>query len=153
MFWWEDAWAAIALLFEIICLFGVWSEAPACAWYSESKSGNTSRAKLTSVNDDPNVYSAMFWLLPLAFTCVLWCVVELCMFCTVPHVTRAARMSTIYPVLRVTDPRDALRWIVYAVISCFAVMWTALIVQKVLACVYQGCNIGSGIAIADLVSQ
>jgi hypothetical protein len=74
-------------------------------------------------------------------------------FFSVAHVTRAARMSIIYPIVRVTDPRGALRRTVYAVISSFAVMWTALVVQKVLACVYHGCNIGSDIAIADLVSQ
>ncbi|KAG2336202.1 hypothetical protein BDR05DRAFT_897037, partial [Suillus weaverae] len=117
-FWWEDACAAIALVFDIICLFGVWGEAP-------------------TFNDDPRVYTAMFWLIPIAFTSVLW----------------AARMSTIYPVLRVTDPRGALRWTVYAIISCFAVMWTALIIQKVFTCVYHGCNIGSDVAIADLVTD
>ncbi|KAG1771894.1 hypothetical protein EV702DRAFT_635154 [Suillus placidus] len=117
-FWWEDAWAAIALVFDIICLFGVWGEAP-------------------TFDDDPRVYTVMFWLIPIAFTSVLW----------------AARMSTIYPVLRVADPRGALRWTVYAIISCFAVMWTALVIQKVLTCVYHGCNIGSDVAIADLVTD
>ncbi|KAG1759862.1 hypothetical protein EDD22DRAFT_781958, partial [Suillus occidentalis] len=117
-FWWEDAWAAIALALDIVCLFGVWGEAP-------------------MFNDDPSVYTAMFWLLPIAFTSVLW----------------AARMSIIYPILRVTDPRGPIRRIVYAVISSFAVMWTALVIQKVLACVYHGCYIGSDIAVADLVTD
>ncbi|KIK45020.1 hypothetical protein CY34DRAFT_574290 [Suillus luteus UH-Slu-Lm8-n1] len=133
-FWWEDAWAAIALAFDIVCLFGVWGESP-------------------MFNDDPSVYTAMFWLLPIAFTCVLWCVVESCMFFSVAHVNRAARMSIIYPILRVTDPRGPLRKIVYAVISSFAVMWTALVIQKLLACVYHGCHIGSDIAVADLVTD
>jgi hypothetical protein len=75
------------------------------------------------------------------------------MFFSVAHVNRAARMSIIYPILRVTDPRGPIRRIVYAVISSFAVMWTALVIQKVLACVYHGCHIGSDIAVADLVSQ
>ncbi|KAG2745006.1 hypothetical protein P692DRAFT_20955462 [Suillus brevipes Sb2] len=117
-FWGEDAWAAIALVFDIICLFGVWGESP-------------------MFNEDPSVYTAMFWVLPISFTSVLW----------------AARMSIIYPIVRVTDPRGALRRTVYAVISSFAVMWTALVVQKVLACVYHGCNIGSDIAVADLVTD
>ncbi|KAG1842760.1 hypothetical protein DFJ58DRAFT_665712, partial [Suillus subalutaceus] len=110
-FWWEDGWAAIALVFDIICLFGVWGQGPTCAWYSGI-------AVLTPVNDNPRVYTAMLWLMPMAFTSVLW----------------AARMSTIYPILRIANPRGALRRTVYAIISCFAVMWTALIVQKVLAC-------------------
>ncbi|KAG1883927.1 hypothetical protein F4604DRAFT_1574957, partial [Suillus subluteus] len=110
-FWWEDGWAAIALVFDIICLFGVWGQGPTCAWYSGI-------AVLTLVNDNPRVYTAMLWLMPMAFTSVLW----------------AARMSTIYPILRIANPRGALRRTVYAIISCFAVMWTALIIQKVLAC-------------------
>ncbi|KAG1739386.1 uncharacterized protein EDB91DRAFT_1024408, partial [Suillus paluster] len=117
-FWWEDAWAAIALVFDVICLFGVWAEGP--IFYN-----------------DPPVYTVMFWLLPIAFTSVLW----------------AARMSIIYSILRVADPRCTIRWVVYGVISCFAVMWTALIVQKVFTCVYHGCSIGSDIAIADLVTD
>ncbi|KAG2122440.1 hypothetical protein BD769DRAFT_1360592, partial [Suillus cothurnatus] len=117
-FWWEDGWAAIALVFDIICLFGVWGQAPI-------------------FDDDPRVYTAMFWLVPISFTCVLW----------------ASRMSTICPILRVADPQGALRRTVYAIISCFAVMWTALVVQKVFACVYHGCYIGSDIAIANLVTD
>ncbi|KAG2068209.1 hypothetical protein BDR04DRAFT_788991 [Suillus decipiens] len=117
-FWWEDAWAVIALVFDIICLFGVWGQAP-------------------TFDDDPPVYLAMFWLVPIAFTSVLW----------------AARMSTIYPILRVVGPRCALRRTVYAIISCFAVTWTALVVQRVLACVYHECNIGSDVAITNLVTD
>ncbi|KAG1729001.1 hypothetical protein EDB19DRAFT_1744696 [Suillus lakei] len=117
-FWWEDAWAVIALVFDIICLFGVWGEAP-------------------TFDDDPRVYTAMFWLIPIAFTSVLW----------------AARMSIIYSILRVADPRDALRRTVYGIISCFAIMWTALVVQKVLICVYHGCHIGSDVAVADLITD
>ncbi|KAG0696933.1 hypothetical protein DFH29DRAFT_767863, partial [Suillus ampliporus] len=117
-FWWEDTWAAIALVFDIICLFGVWGEGPA-------------------FDDDPPVYNAMFWLIPMAFSSVLW----------------AARMSIIYSILRVADPRHALRWIVYGIISCFAIMWTVLIIQKVFLCEYHGCSIGSDVAIADLITD
>ncbi|KAG1810947.1 uncharacterized protein BJ212DRAFT_1278568, partial [Suillus subaureus] len=117
-FWWEDAWAAVALVFDIICLFGVW-------------------AKFTPVDDNPRIYTAMFWLLPITFTSVLW----------------AARISTIYPILRIANPRGALRRTVYAIISSLGVMWTALIVEKVLSCVCHGCHIGSDIAIADLITD
>ncbi|KAG2123086.1 hypothetical protein DEU56DRAFT_696712, partial [Suillus clintonianus] len=117
-FWWEDAWAAVSLVFDVICLFGVWAEGP-------------------RFNDDPRVYTTMFWLLPIAFTSVLW----------------AARMSIMYSILRVADPRNTLRRIVYGIISCFAVMWTGLVVQKLLDCVYHACGMGSDVAISDLITD
>ncbi|OAX34815.1 hypothetical protein K503DRAFT_417163 [Rhizopogon vinicolor AM-OR11-026] len=117
-FWWEDAWAVIALAFDIACLFGAWGEGP--AFY-----------------DDPSVFQVMLWLVPIALTCVVW----------------AARMSIIYSILRVADPRNMLRRIVYGIVACFAVMWVALVVQKVLVCEYSGCIVGSQVAIADLITD
>ena len=62
-------------------------------------------------------------------------------------------MSIIYSILRVAGPRNALRWIIYSIIASFAVMWIALVIQKVLLCEYSGCNVGSQVAIAQLISQ
>jgi len=62
-------------------------------------------------------------------------------------------MSLIYSMLRIADPRNTLRWIVYGMISCFAIMWTALVIQKVFVCVYQKCSMGSDVAIGELMSE
>lgn len=72
---------------------------------------------------------------------------------SISHVSRAARMSIIYSILRVANPQGVLRWIVYGIITCFAIMWIALVVGKVLHCEHSQCNMGSDVAIALLISE
>ncbi|OJA08403.1 hypothetical protein AZE42_00999 [Rhizopogon vesiculosus] len=114
-FWWEDTWAAIALVFDIICLIGI-------SW------GNF---------DDPHVLTFLLWVLPIAFACVLW----------------AARISIIYSILRVGNPQNARRWIVYGIIAGFVIMWIVLIVQRVMRCKYSECNMGIQVSIALVITD
>jgi len=62
-------------------------------------------------------------------------------------------MSVMYSIVRVADPRDVLRRIVNGIIACFAIMWIASVVQKVLLCEYNGCSMRYQLAIAHLVSE
>ncbi|KIK91736.1 hypothetical protein PAXRUDRAFT_830571 [Paxillus rubicundulus Ve08.2h10] len=55
-FWWEDAWAALALVFDIACLVSVWMESPP----------QIPRA-LPPMNIMAN------WILSVTLTCIIWC--------------------------------------------------------------------------------
>lgn len=58
-----------------------------------------------------------------------------------------------YSIVRVADPQDVLRRIVNGIIACFAIMWIVLVIQKVLLCEYNKCNMRYQVAIAYLVSE
>jgi hypothetical protein len=36
----------------------------------------TTRTQRTLVSNDPRIFTVMLWLVPITFTCVLWCVFE-----------------------------------------------------------------------------
>ncbi|KAF8838575.1 hypothetical protein BDN67DRAFT_971363 [Paxillus ammoniavirescens] len=56
IFWWEDAWAALALVFDIGCLVSVWMEVPA-----------QNRLSLPRIDIMAN------WILSVTITCIIWC--------------------------------------------------------------------------------
>ncbi|KAH7922927.1 hypothetical protein BV22DRAFT_624772 [Leucogyrophana mollusca] len=54
-FWWEDAWAALALLSDILCL--------TCTWMQQ---------QVVASNHMPLIDTVSNWLVSIAFTCVVW---------------------------------------------------------------------------------
>jgi len=71
----------------------------------------------------------------------------------ISHIARAARLSIVYSILRVANPRNALRRIVYGIVVCFAIMWVALVIQKVFHCEYSRCDMGPDVAITLLICE
>ncbi|KAH7921413.1 hypothetical protein BV22DRAFT_1072333 [Leucogyrophana mollusca] len=54
-FWWEDAWAALALLFDIVCLV--------CTWI---------QVQIFDPDVVPVVDTVSIWIISVAFSCVVW---------------------------------------------------------------------------------
>ncbi|KAH7923933.1 hypothetical protein BV22DRAFT_548888 [Leucogyrophana mollusca] len=129
-FWWEDAWASLALLADVVCLI--------CTWLSLPVSG-----PMVPVNGPIGGYPAMppiavvaNWLLVVAFTSVPW----------------SARLSVISSVIRVVNPEPKLHRFAFWAAASFGAMWIALVSQKLYACVHNACIIGRSVAISQLIN-
>ncbi|OJA10984.1 hypothetical protein AZE42_09308 [Rhizopogon vesiculosus] len=96
-FWWEDAWAALALFSDVVCL--------ACIWIDVSISGESSFA----FQDRYMFISVQARILVVTFTSVLW----------------AARMSIIFSIIRITrhSVSKVQRQATYLIAVSFACMW------------------------------
>ncbi|KAG2355938.1 hypothetical protein BDR07DRAFT_1301790 [Suillus spraguei] len=107
--WWEDAWAALALIGDVTCL--------ACIWVNSVLSCDSLGYFLTD------------WF-------------------------RAARMSIIFSIIPVANHSGSKihKWVTSLVVVCFACMWTALLVQKIIICEFHSCRTGKSVGVSLLIS-
>ncbi|KAG1802844.1 uncharacterized protein HD556DRAFT_1227959 [Suillus plorans] len=127
-FWWEDAWAAVALIADVLCL--------ACLWLDRRITCEC----LTSHSNINRVFMIFpAWILPVTFTFVLW----------------AARMSIIFSVIRIANHsgHKFLKQITYLISASFACMWAALIAQKMTVCELRSCITLLSVALLELIAD
>ncbi|KAH7914270.1 hypothetical protein BJ138DRAFT_1144220 [Hygrophoropsis aurantiaca] len=129
-FWWEDAWAALALVCDITCLVCLWVQMTTAAFvdgYGLPPSG--SDAKLIAL--------IASWIQSISFTCVLW----------------AARMSVMFAIIRVSNPAPEPRRLAICILVFFGLMWLGLLGQKIYICDLEGCVMKQSLAIAQLITD
>ncbi|KAG1729699.1 hypothetical protein EDB19DRAFT_1598620, partial [Suillus lakei] len=117
--WWEDMWAALSLAFDIICFV--------CALLDKS----------TTVNRAVTSANRVFWLVSIAFPCVLW----------------FARASILCSLIRVANPEGGLRQVVYGTWISFIIMFVGIVAQKIYICEYYECSIPDFVAITQLITD
>ncbi|KAG1718891.1 hypothetical protein EDB19DRAFT_1649282, partial [Suillus lakei] len=126
-FWWEDVWAALALIADVVCL--------ACIWLDK---------RITS------------WTLTVAFTSVLWYVSQHTqLHFNLANWSRAARMSIIFPVIRIANHSGCKihKRITYLIAASFACMWVALVAQKINLCQFHRCQMEKSMALSQLITD
>ncbi|KIJ13009.1 hypothetical protein PAXINDRAFT_81922, partial [Paxillus involutus ATCC 200175] len=123
IFWWEDAWAALALVFDIGCLVSVWMEVP------------PQNSEFHRVHAFIDIMAN--WILSVTLTCIIWC----------------ARMSILCSIVRIANPSPKLRRIAYCIAAVFSTMGIALVAQKIVMCSLDSCKFMSHIAITQLVTD
>ncbi|KAG1818726.1 uncharacterized protein BJ212DRAFT_1268871, partial [Suillus subaureus] len=130
-FWWEDAWAAFALISDVVCLLCIWIHTSTSCEYLTSRS----KIYLTTFMSVP------IWTFPVASTSVVWC-------------ASAARMSIIFSVIRVANSSGCKyqRWITYLITVSFACMWIAVLIQKNITCVFI-CQMTKSVALLQLITD
>ncbi|KAH7925356.1 hypothetical protein BV22DRAFT_444637 [Leucogyrophana mollusca] len=107
-FWWEDTWALMALLCDLVGLASGWVYFSSCASSSVLKCVLCPQAtRGQALNVSSLVYS-------FSFTSVVWSV----------------RMSIILSILRIVYPSSHIRRITYGVATLFAVLWGVLMALK-----------------------
>ncbi|KAG1725331.1 hypothetical protein EDB19DRAFT_1644112 [Suillus lakei] len=125
--WWEDAWAAFALISDVVCLVWIWTHTSSSCEYLTSHS----KIYLTFT-------SVPVWTFAVAFTSVVW----------------AARMSIVFSIIRLANFPGCKyhKWITYLIAVSFACMWVALIVQKVDTCVFV-CQTTESVALSQMITD
>ncbi|KAH7911403.1 hypothetical protein BJ138DRAFT_1006685 [Hygrophoropsis aurantiaca] len=103
--WWEDAWAAVALLADIVSLITI--------WFTTDPPGMT-----PFPNQSSEGRIVAYWLMIICFTICLW----------------AARLSILFSIIRLATPGQRIRKIALWVAACFATMGLGLLVQKLYIC-------------------
>ncbi|KAH7912491.1 hypothetical protein BJ138DRAFT_1004359 [Hygrophoropsis aurantiaca] len=107
-FWWEDTWALIALLFDIVGLISGWLYFPTCAASCLSK---CDACKLAA----PGRLLSVSWLVySVSFTCVVW----------------AVRISILVSIMRIVYMSTSLRHITYGIATLFSLLWGAVVALK-----------------------
>ncbi|EGO29466.1 hypothetical protein SERLADRAFT_433445 [Serpula lacrymans var. lacrymans S7.9] len=101
-FWWEDAWATLALLFDIICLVGLWIPANVSSQFNA----------LPETSSGSNALVASVWFSLLLCPAVVW----------------SSRMSIIYSVIRIISPTSSIRRFAFGIVVLFAIIWSLLAV-------------------------
>ncbi|KAH7923543.1 hypothetical protein BV22DRAFT_574608 [Leucogyrophana mollusca] len=103
--WWEDAWAALALLADIISLVTIWliTDPPGAAPFPNQ----TSEGRIVA-----------YWHMMTCFTVCLW----------------SSRMSILFSIIRLAPPRERMRKISFCVAAGFGIMGVGLLVQKLYIC-------------------
>ncbi|KAG0704448.1 hypothetical protein DFH29DRAFT_997541 [Suillus ampliporus] len=126
--WWEDAWAAFALILDgRISLHAALLRKP----ITESLSclpGMDLDLRLRYIS----LAGSSQWFSPAS----------------------AARMSIIFSIIRVANSSDSKthRWITYLITASFACMWAVLLVQRSTVCIYM-CQTTHTVAVSQLISQ
>ncbi|KAG2138595.1 uncharacterized protein EDB93DRAFT_1230764 [Suillus bovinus] len=125
--WWEDAWAAFALISDVICLLCIWIHTSTSCEYLTSRS---------------NIYltfmSVPGWTFSVAFTSVVW----------------AARMSIIFSIIRIANSSGYKyqKWIIYLITVSFAGMWAAVLIDKNETCVFV-CQNTKPVALLQMITD
>ncbi|KAG1764450.1 hypothetical protein EDD22DRAFT_776040, partial [Suillus occidentalis] len=126
--WWEDAWAAIALIADVVCLAFIWLDRKKACECPTLRS-----------NTDRMFMSIQVWILTVAFTSVQW----------------AARMSIVFSIIRVTNHSNfkVHRRITYLIAVSFVCMWVALLAHRLTLCAYHSCRMGKSVAFSVLITD
>ncbi|KAG1812826.1 uncharacterized protein BJ212DRAFT_1276273 [Suillus subaureus] len=127
-FWWEDAWAAVALVADVPSLACLWLDHKITCEY------------LTSHSNINRVFISLpAWIVSITFTSVLW----------------AARMSIIFSAIRVANHSGCKthKQITYLIAASFACMWAGLIAQKMSACEIRSCIMPPSVALSQLITD
>ncbi|KAG1858872.1 hypothetical protein F4604DRAFT_1589326, partial [Suillus subluteus] len=124
--WWEDAWAAFALISDVICMLCIWIQTSASCEYL------TSRSK---------IYLTTFYVSP---NLDLLCDFQL----------QAARMSIIFSIIRIANPSgyNYQKWTTYLIAISFACMWVAILIQKNITCVFV-CHTTKSVALLQMITD
>ncbi|KAJ8585096.1 hypothetical protein M405DRAFT_865664 [Rhizopogon salebrosus TDB-379] len=117
---WEDMWAAVSMVSELVCF--------ACALLERPPEAD---------GTTPAVNETVFWLVAIAFPCVLW----------------FARASVLCSLMRVANPEGGLRYVIHGIGTSFGIMWIGLVAQKIYFCRYYACGIPDSVAISQLIAD
>ncbi|EGN92488.1 hypothetical protein SERLA73DRAFT_164020 [Serpula lacrymans var. lacrymans S7.3] len=107
-FWWEDAWATLALLFDIICLVGLWIPANVSSQFNA----------LPETSSGSNALVASVWFSLLLCPAVVW----------------SSRMSIIYSVIRIISPTSSIRRFAFGIVVLFAIIWVGMAIVIIYLC-------------------
>ncbi|KAG1729701.1 hypothetical protein EDB19DRAFT_1641788, partial [Suillus lakei] len=126
-FWWEDAWAAFALIADAVCL--------ACIWLDKRISGDMG---------PHNRYHQCPVVRITAHTVIF-----------LTDWFRAARMSIIFSIIRVANHSKFKihKQITYLIALSFACMWAGLLGQKIHICEFHSCHMGKPVALSLLITD
>ncbi|KAH7906776.1 hypothetical protein BJ138DRAFT_579965 [Hygrophoropsis aurantiaca] len=119
-FWWEDTWAALALLWSLLCLICTAIQVP-----------------ILDMGPEPLIDKVSVWIISICLTCVIWSV----------------RLSIAFSFIRIAKPAPELRRFAHGVALAFALMWIGLVGQKIYVCSHLACQMGSDVAISQLVTD
>ncbi|KAH7906779.1 hypothetical protein BJ138DRAFT_580605 [Hygrophoropsis aurantiaca] len=119
-FWWEDTWAALALLWSLLCLVCAAVQVP-----------------VLDVGPVPLVDHVSVWVVSICLTCIIW----------------SARLSIAFSFIRIAKPAPELRRFAHGVALAFVLMWIILVGQKIYVCSRRACQMGSRVAISQLVTD
>ncbi|KAG1779441.1 hypothetical protein EV702DRAFT_966250 [Suillus placidus] len=126
-FWWEDAWAAFALIADVVCLACIWLDrAISCDMGPHNCFYHCSVVRSTA-------HSVIFltdWF-------------------------RAARMSVIFSIISVANHSGSKihKQITYLIAVSFVCMWAALLAQKISICEFHSCHMGKPVALSLLITD
>ncbi|KAG1779436.1 hypothetical protein EV702DRAFT_101428 [Suillus placidus] len=115
--WWEDMWAALSLAFDLICFVCTFLTRP--------------------VVINPPVANRVFWLVSIAFSCVLW----------------SARASILCSLIRVANPEGGLRHVVCGTGISFIIMFIGIVAQHIYICEHYECSIPDFVVITQLIAD
>ncbi|KIJ63210.1 hypothetical protein HYDPIDRAFT_156758 [Hydnomerulius pinastri MD-312] len=119
-FWWEDGWAAFALVLDTVCLACTWLEVP-----------------FSGLGPLPTIDLVTNWMVAMSFTSILW----------------SCRISILISIVRAANPSPQLRRAAWLTGCSFALMWIALIAQRIVICVQHSCEIAQTVAISQLITD
>ena len=144
---WDDAWAAFCMFCAFFLTAGAWtrSDTPRtfCCYMTSHMPLGCLIPALTEVgpfHHGPRVRILGYYMLNVAFTCVLWCVFQFIDILSTADVQRvcsihrSARLSILFSIIRLIPYLMRLR--VYANMAAvlFGCMWVALIILKITVC-------------------
>ncbi|KAG2352952.1 hypothetical protein BDR07DRAFT_1367721 [Suillus spraguei] len=124
--WWEDAWAAVALISDGRTLLA--------RCFIHTIHGPRPGLNLCLVVHI-TAYSSRTFLTDLS---------------------RAARMSLIFCIIRIANHSTSKvqKWITYLIAVSFVCMWLAVVIQKVKLCIFDACHIGTKlVALSQLITD
>ncbi|KAG1732314.1 hypothetical protein EDB19DRAFT_1912153 [Suillus lakei] len=146
--WWEDAWAAFALISDGGGFL-------ACCLALLSKPTAAPPSCLSGMDLDPRLDT--FTRLDLRNGFHLGRVVRIIVHPVtfLPHQSRAARMSIIFSIIRIADPSgDKVHKRITRVIAVsFVCMWVALVTYKINICIHYSCKMNQNMALSQLITD
>ncbi|KIK80023.1 hypothetical protein PAXRUDRAFT_833778 [Paxillus rubicundulus Ve08.2h10] len=135
--WWDDFWAALALICDFVCMVVGW---PLTAPLDDPY---TSIVSLPLPAQSRRTHIITFWLNLLLYTCAIW----------------FARLSIVFSVLRIVPPSRSVSLAALGTGATFVIMWGYILVAKAVACarneswyhtVVVQCSIPEWVAISEV---
>ncbi|KAG1786062.1 uncharacterized protein HD556DRAFT_1248703 [Suillus plorans] len=125
--WWDDAWAALALIADAVCL--------ACIWVD------------SAISSDMGPQRRIYHCFVVRITAYSVAFLTDCF--------RAARMSVIFSIIPVAthSTYKIHSQITYLIAVSFACMWAALVAQKITICEFHSCHMGKTVALSLLITD
>ncbi|KAG1826308.1 hypothetical protein EV424DRAFT_1319908, partial [Suillus variegatus] len=121
--WWEDAWAAVSLISDVLVLASIWI-------YPSPNRYNFDLRYVVHIT----AYSSRTVLTDLsraARMSIIFCIIRI-----TNH-----------------SGRKLHRWIAYLIALSFLCMWIALLVQKIDVCRFQACQMSESVALSQLITD
>ncbi|KAF8552135.1 hypothetical protein OG21DRAFT_1523977 [Imleria badia] len=111
--WWDDFWAALALLCDAVCMVTVWTlTAPV-----DNEPHSNAEALRTNAQSR-SVHIVSYWMSILFYTCSIW----------------FARLSIIFSVVRIVPPARSVRVATFGAGGVITCLWAYVFTCKSVAC-------------------